>query len=116
VINPDTQSRFLAPDPVGRRWAIAWPEWKLGDSWTRRGGTTTIRRNDFDVSPLLADNDRDVFSAGFGFGSERFGVDVGALLIKFKDRAILNPPVTSNYYGTYSETGLVLTAGIRFAM
>ena len=38
------------------------------------------------------------------------------LWIAFKDRAILTPPQTDNYFGTYSETGLVLTAGIRIAL
>jgi long-chain fatty acid transport protein len=117
---PETPSLDLSRPTL---WSDSWAyrvglEWKLGDSWALRAGYyyDNTPQPDFDVSPLLADNDRNVYSAGFGFGSERFGVDVGALLIKFKDRAILNPPVTSNYFGTYSETGLVLTAGIRFAM
>ena len=39
------------------------------------------------------------------------------MLLKFKERAILPPvPQTDNYYGTYKETGLVLTAGIRLAL
>jgi long-chain fatty acid transport protein len=70
---------------------------------------------DFDVSPLLPDADRNVYTAGFGYNTERFGFDVGALLVKFKDRAILTPPQTDNYFGTYSETSLVLTAGFRLA-
>jgi long-chain fatty acid transport protein len=71
---------------------------------------------DFDVSPLLPDADRNVYTAGFGYNTERWGFDVGALLIKFKERSILTPPQTDNYFGTYSETGLVLTAGIRLAL
>lgn len=71
---------------------------------------------DFDVSPLLPDADRNVYTAGFGYNTERWGFDVGALWIAFKDRAILTPPQTDNYFGTYSETGLVLTAGIRLAL
>ncbi len=71
---------------------------------------------DFDVSPLLPDADRNVYTAGFGYNTERWGFDVGALLIKFKERAILTPPQTDNYFGTYNETGLVLTAGIRLAL
>jgi long-chain fatty acid transport protein len=105
------------------QWEDSWAyrvglEWKIGEAWALRAGYyyDNTPQPDFDVSPLLADNDRNVYSAGFGYGTERFGVDVGALLIKFKDRAILNEPVTSRYFGTYSETGLVLTAGIRLAM
>jgi long-chain fatty acid transport protein len=70
---------------------------------------------DFDTGPILPDNDRNVYTAGFGYNTERFGFDVAGLLIKFKDREILTPPQTDNFFGTYSETGLVLTAGIRLA-
>ncbi len=71
---------------------------------------------DFDVSPLLPDADRNVYTAGFGYNTPAWGFDVGALWIAFKDRAILTPPQTDNYFGTYSETGLVLTAGFRLAL
>jgi long-chain fatty acid transport protein len=101
------------------------------DSWAYRGGLEkgfgdwAVRvgyyydntpQPDFDVSPLLPDADRNVYTAGFGYNTERWGFDVGALLIKFKERAILTPPQTDNFFGTYSETGLVLTAGIRLAL
>ena len=68
------------------------------------------------MSPLLPDTDRNVYTAGFGYNTERWGFDVGALLVKFKDRAILTPPQTDNYFGTYSETSLVLSAGFRLAL
>ena len=43
--------------------------------------------------------------------------NLAGLLLKFKERAILPPvPQTDNYFGTYKETGLVLTAGIRLAL
>ncbi len=72
---------------------------------------------DFDVGPLLSDNDRNVYTAGFGYNTEAFGFDVGAALIKFKERTIAPPtPQTDNFFGTYSETGLVLSAGLRIAL
>lgn len=69
---------------------------------------------DFDVGPLLADSDRNVYTAGFGYNAERFGWDLGAALIKFKQRSILTAQ-TDNFFGTYTETGLVLTGGLRLA-
>ncbi len=104
-------------------WQDSWAyraglEKKLGDAFAVRVGYyyDNSPQPDFDVSPLLPDADRNVFTAGFGYNTERWGFDVGALLIKFKERAILQPPQTNNYFGTYSETGLVLTAGIRLAL
>lgn len=104
-------------------WQDSWAyrvglEKKLGDNWAIRAGYyyDNTPQPDFDVSVLLPDSDRDVFTGGFGYNTERWGFDFGALLIKFKDRAILVPPVTDQYYGTYTETGLVLTAGIRLAL
>ena len=72
---------------------------------------------DFDVGPLLSDSDRNVYTAGFGYNTERFGFDVGAALIKFKERSIFdNVAQTDNFFGTYTETGLVLSAGLRLAL
>ncbi len=106
------------------------PLWE--DSWAYRAGLEkgfgpwAVRigyyydntpQPDFDVGPLLPDSDRNVYTAGFGYNCERWGFDIGALLLKFKERAILPPtPQTDNYFGTYKETGLVLTAGIRLAL
>lgn len=67
----------------------------------------------FDVGPLLADNDRNVYSLGFGYDTPQFGLDVGALWIAFRDRDVTRPPQTDNFFATYSETGLVLTGGLR---
>jgi long-chain fatty acid transport protein len=104
-------------------WQDSWAyraglEKKLGDCWAVRVGYyyDNTPQPDFDVSPLLPDADRNVYTAGFGYNTERWGFDVGALWIAFKDRAILTPPQTDGYFGTYSETGLVLTAGIRLAL
>jgi len=67
-----------------------------------------------DVGPLLSHNDRNVYSAGFGYDTEHLGLDIGALLIKFKDRPVLTQQ-TDNFFGTYSETALVLVGGLRVA-
>jgi long-chain fatty acid transport protein len=97
------------------------------DSWAYRAGiekkfgTFAIRVGYYydntpqptvDVGPLLSDNDRNVYSAGFGIDTEHLGLDIGALLIKFRDRAVLTQQ-TDNFFGTYSETALVLVGGLR---
>jgi len=87
--------------------------------WTVRAGYyyDNTPQPDFDVGPILPDNDRNVYTFGFGYDNQQFGFDVAALWIAFKDRAILPPvPQTDNYFGTYSETGLVLTAGFRLRL
>ncbi|MFY9552115.1 MAG: outer membrane protein transport protein [Thermoanaerobaculia bacterium] len=69
----------------------------------------------FDTGPLLSDNDRNVYSAGIGYNTEQFGLDVGALLIKFRNRTVPPPMQTDQYFGVYSETALVLVGGLRVA-
>jgi long-chain fatty acid transport protein len=69
----------------------------------------------FDTGPILPDNDRNVYSLGVGWGTEKFGLDVGALLIKFKDRTVPPPLQTDQFFGTYSETALVLVGGLHMA-
>jgi long-subunit fatty acid transport protein len=69
------------------------------------------------VGPILPDSDRNVYTFGFGYKTDKWGFDLAGLLLKFKERAVLPPvPQTDNYFGTYKETGLVLTAGIRLAL
>ena len=44
-----------------------------------------------DVGPILADNDRNAYTLGFGYNTERWGVDVSDLYIEFKDRDTAGP-------------------------
>ncbi len=122
------QLAITFPTLVGRDilrvtdWSDTWA-YRVGlekafGAWAIRAGYyyDNTPQPDFDVGPLLPDADRNVYTGGFGYNTERWGFDVGAAWIAFKDRAILTPPQTDNYFGTYSETGLVLTAGIRLAL
>ena len=69
---------------------------------------------DKDVGPILADNDRNVYTAGFGYNTDRFGVDVGGAIVKLKDRAILTES-TDNFFGRYSETAWVASISLRIS-
>lgn len=87
--------------------------------WAIRGGYyyDNTPQPDFDVSPILPDSDRNVVTGGFGYNTPKWGFDVAAVYIMFKDRSILPPtPQTDSYFGTYSENALVLTAGFRLAL
>ncbi len=67
-----------------------------------------------DAGPILADSDRNAYSLGFGYGTERWGVDISDLYLKFKDR---NTAGNSNdrFYGIYKEAANVVALGLRLA-
>jgi len=67
-----------------------------------------------DVGPLLSDNDRNVFTAGFGYNTPQWGVDVGGAYIKFKNRQVLTQS-TDNFFGIYSETAWAAVADLRIS-
>jgi long-chain fatty acid transport protein len=100
------------------------------NSWAYRGGVQYKVTKEFavragyyydktpqpaaDAGPILSDSNRNVFSAGFGYNTERWGVDIGDLYIKFKDR---KTPAsnTDNFYGTYKEAANVGSINFRLA-
>ncbi|MDQ2869722.1 MAG: outer membrane protein transport protein [Acidobacteriota bacterium] len=67
-----------------------------------------------DIGPLLADNDRDGYSVGFGFGTDRWGIDVSDLYLKVHDR---DNRGRSNdaFYGTFKEAVNVFAFSLRVA-
>ncbi|HKD19962.1 MAG TPA: outer membrane protein transport protein [Thermoanaerobaculia bacterium] len=67
-----------------------------------------------DAGPILADNDRDVFTAGFGYNTPQWGFDIGGAYIVLKDRQVLTQS-TDNFFGTYSEKAWAAVADIRFS-
>lgn len=67
-----------------------------------------------DVGPILADNDRNVYTGGFGWDTEQFGFDVGGAYIHLKDRAVLTES-TDNFFGRYSENAWVASASLRLS-
>jgi long-chain fatty acid transport protein len=102
-------------------------DWK--DAWAYRGGVeykvTTemaVRAGYYydktpqpaaDVGPLLADSTRDAFTFGFGYNTERWGVDIADIYIKFHKRDATSPN-TDNFYGTYKETANVGSVNFRY--
>ena len=67
-----------------------------------------------DVGPLLSDNDRNVYTAGFGYNTPQWGIDVGGAYIKFKNRQVLTVS-TDNFFGIYSETAWAAVADLRIS-
>lgn len=67
-----------------------------------------------DVGPLLADNDRNVYTAGFGYNTPQWGIDVGGAYIKLKNRQVLTES-TDNFFGIYSETAWAAVADLRIS-
>ncbi len=67
-----------------------------------------------DVGPLLADSDRNAYTAGFGYNTPEWGVDLGGAYIKFKERSVLTES-TDNFFGRYSEAAWVASANLRIS-
>jgi len=67
-----------------------------------------------DVGPILSDNDRNVYTGGFGYNTPQWGFDVGGAYIVFKDRKVLTES-TDNFFGVYSEIGWAAVADIRLS-
>jgi long-chain fatty acid transport protein len=90
---------------------------KTFGSFAVRGGYyyDNTPQPDRDVGPILADNDRNVVTAGFGWDTERFGFDVGGAYIMFKKREVLSGVNTDNFFGTYEENAWVASASLRFS-
>ena len=67
-----------------------------------------------DVGPILADNDRNGYTAGFGYNTPQWGVDLGGVYVRFKDRSVLTES-TDNFFGQYSERAWVGSANLRIS-
>lgn len=102
-------------------WANAWAyrggiEYKVTKEFAVRGGYYYDQTGQplVDAGPILSDNNRNVYTAGFGYNTERWGVDIGALYIKFKDRDTRGGN-TDNFFGVYKEAAIVGGMNIRLA-
>ena len=64
------------------------------------------------AGPILADNDRDAYSLGFGYGNDRWGVDISDLYIKFKKLDTAGRS-QDNFFGVYKESANVFAFSLR---
>lgn len=89
---------------------------KLFGEWAIRAGYyyDNTPQPEQDAGPILADNDRDVFTFGFGYNTPQWGFDVGGAYIVLKDRQVLTQS-TDNFFGIYSEKAWAAVADIRFS-
>jgi len=67
-----------------------------------------------DVGPILADNDRDGFTIGFGYDTPKWGFNISDLYLKVKERTV-DVPNTDNFFGKYRETVNIAIASFRFS-
>lgn len=67
-----------------------------------------------DAGPILADNDRDAFSLGFGYNTDHWGIDIADLYLKVKDidtRGVSH----DRFYGIYKEAVNIFAFSLRLA-
>ena len=100
--------------------------WK--NSWAYRGGLEkkfsnfAVRAGYYkdkspmpveDASPVLADNDRDGYTLGFGYDTDRWGVDISDLYLKVKKVDTGGTAQQDNFFGSYKESVNVFAFSLR---
>jgi long-chain fatty acid transport protein len=117
---------ILFPDLVGRdlhrvtAWKNSWA-YRVGlekkfSSFALRAGYYRDKTPQpvSNAGPILADNDRDAFAVGFGYGNDRWGVDISDLYIKFKKLDTAGQS-QDNFYGVYKESANVFAFSLRLS-
>jgi long-chain fatty acid transport protein len=100
------------------------------DSWAYRGGLEkkfgklAVRAGYYfdespqplaDVGPILADADRNAYTLGFGYETERWGVDISDIFIDFDERDTRGEENTDRYFGQYKESANLLAISLRLS-
>ncbi len=67
-----------------------------------------------DAGPILADNDRQGYTIGFGYNTERWGFNLADLYLKVKDLNVLTES-TDNFFGKYKEAVNIAIFGLRLS-
>jgi len=68
-----------------------------------------------DVGPILADSDRNAYTLGIGYNTERWGVDVSDIYIDFKERDTRGSDNKDRFSGQYSEAANLLALSFRLS-
>lgn len=66
------------------------------------------------AGPILADNDRDGYCLGFGYDTERWGVDLSDLYLKFKTLDTAGRS-QDNFFGRYKESANIFAVSLRLS-
>jgi long-chain fatty acid transport protein len=68
-----------------------------------------------DVGPILADADRNAYTIGFGYNTDRWGVEVSDIYIDFKRRDTRGEPNNDEFFGRYEESANVFGLNFRLS-
>jgi long-chain fatty acid transport protein len=68
-----------------------------------------------DVGPILADADRNAYTLGFGYDTERWGVDISDIYIDFKNRDTRGELNNDQFFGRYSEAANLVALTFRLS-
>ena len=68
-----------------------------------------------DVGPILADSDRNAYTIGIGYDTERWGVDISDIYIDFDERDTRGQVNTDQFFGVYSEAANLIALSFRLS-
>jgi long-chain fatty acid transport protein len=68
-----------------------------------------------DVGPILADADRNAYTLGIGYDTERWGVDISDIYIDFDELDTRGEVNTDQFFGTYSEAANLIAVSFRLS-
>jgi long-chain fatty acid transport protein len=68
-----------------------------------------------DVGPILADADRNAYTLGIGYDTERWGVDISDIYIDFESRDTRGEENNDRYFGVYSEAANLIALNFRLS-
>jgi long-chain fatty acid transport protein len=68
-----------------------------------------------DVGPILADADRNAYTLGIGYDTDRWGVDISDIYIDFDHRDTRGEATTDNFSGRYSEAANLVAFNFRLS-